>query len=1196
MDKQLLNALDNLSVALETLSQSLDKKNGESKSPTGTALQSGDFSKELTEINRSIQDIKSDTKKILDNQNTILKLQREKKDDKFKAFEGSGKDGNKKNLKDGISVILLIATAVLAIGFAFKLIGTVDWKSVLAISLALPMIAFAFEKMAKIKGLTPGKVVLIGLSLVGLSIAIMLSSKVLSLVTPISLFQALTVVFIAVAFGAAAFGIGSLLKAFKDIKPADALGASLVLPIVLFAVSVAIAASSVVLQAVQPIGLFQALTAILIAAAFGVMAYGLGKLIGSFKGIDPMTALVAATVMPIVLVALSMAVVGASWYFQAIVPIGLFQALTAILISATFVVLAYSVKPLLEGVKGVSGDDILKGVVVILALAAAVTLASMILTLMAPVSFGTILKFAALTLSLSVSIVFMALAVKIVNKLGTPDDYFDGGLSIVIMATTIMLSSWLISMGNYSVYPSLTWTLFSGLAIAAFALVNWLVRNFGTEKEYFNGGLSVIIIATTIMLVSRILSIGDYKDGSYPGLGWAVGVGLSLVGFGIAALVLGMIVSTGVGALVLIAGAAAILGIAGTIVAVDAILSAGSYSKYPGLDWAKGVGTSLVLFAAAVVLLGVVNSVGGFASTLSLGLVDNPIDAGIKAVLSISMLIPIVDAIISSGSYTKYPGLEWASGVGLSLTAFTLGVMTVGVIASISDDIIESGTTAIKGIAQSIVDVSFILASGNYKEGPTKDWAQGVSLALGAFSPIYSMLLLNNVMSAFGGGGVSVEQYSSAIRTISQGIVDAATFFSANSAEFKNGPPVSWAQGVGGAISAFSPVYKVLADSSGWFSSGPSVEDMRNAIITISMGIISAATIFSTFKSSFDNPPPVSWSRGVGSSIQAFAPIFEYLSENSGWFGGDMGDLNYAIRSISESIAESSLSLAKGDYTKYPKSEWIDGTIYALQKFKSILKMLNFNDLGGGGIFGGISSLFGGTSPLEQAVSNITLLSIAFEKLGQAMNSFTNAIQGIDMDKLSTIKGMTSNVILLSLMDADMLSNVLDKMEEKGGVFADLLKNFEDDKSESKVSTPVKPTVSAGPNQKSDAQVLGEKVDNMTAILADISTVVGSKGTLKSYLNSIKEKQLTGGSNAPSSVGRSDKRLKNIIKKIGTSISGINIYLFTYKFNPKVIYQGVIAQELINTSYEEALLVDKNGFYSVDYSKIDVEFKRLKTT
>jgi len=212
------------------------------------------------------------------------------------------------------------------------------------------------------------------------------------------------------------------------------------------------------------------------------------------------------------------------------------------------------------------------------------------------------------------------------------------------------------------------------------------------------------------------------------------------------------------------------------------------------------------------------------------------------------------------------------------------------------------------------------------------------------------------------------------------------------------------------------------------------------------------------------------------------------------------------------------------------------------------------------------------------------------------MNSFASSIQGMDMDKLATIREMTSNVILLSLMDADMLDDVLDKMEERSGVFAELIKNFDVSKNESTISKPVRATVGVKGGEKSVAQILGEKVDNMAAILADISTVVGSRGTLKTYLNSIKDKQLSGTSNTPSSVNRSDKRLKNIIRNVGKSLSGINIYLFTYTFNPQVIYQGVIAQELLNTPYQDALLVDKNGFYSVDYSKIDVEFKRLKTT
>jgi hypothetical protein len=116
-------------------------------------------------------------------------------------------------------------------------------------------------------------------------------------------------------------------------------------------------------------------------------------------------------------------------------------------------------------------------------------------------------------------------------------------------------------------------------------------------------------------------------------------------------------------------------------------------------------------------------------------------------------------------------------------------------------------------------------------------------------------------------------------------------------------------------------------------------------------------------------------------------------------------------------------------------------------------------------------------------------------------------------------------------------------------------------------------------------------MDLMNALLADISSVVGSRGALKTYLNKIKD-DVTIGGGLNTLTQRSDRRLKNIIKRTGVSDNGINIYLFTYTFDPNTVYQGVMAQELIGTKYESAVHTDKNGLYSVDYSLLDVDFKK----
>jgi hypothetical protein len=76
--------------------------------------------------------------------------------------------------------------------------------------------------------------------------------------------------------------------------------------------------------------------------------------------------------------------------------------------------------------------------------------------------------------------------------------------------------------------------------------------------------------------------------------------------------------------------------------------------------------------------------------------------------------------------------------------------------------------------------------------------------------------------------------------------------------------------------------------------------------------------------------------------------------------------------------------------------------------------------------------------------------------------------------------------------------------------------------------------------------------------------------------------------------GTSDIRLKQNIQLIGVSESGINIYTFEYieQVGLEGTYQGVMAQELIGTEFESALIFD-GEYYKVDYSKLDVEFIRI---
>jgi hypothetical protein len=449
-----------------------------------------------------------------------------------------------------------------------------------------------------------------------------------------------------------------------------------------------------------------------------------------------------------------------------------------------------------------------------------------------------------------------------------------------------------------------------GLAVLAIAMAPSIkiLSKIGIGN-IIKGALIIPILAAAVMVSSLILDLGTYEN--YPGLDWVAGVSLSLLTFGLGALGLGLAVF-GPQALLFAAGLVAILGVAGTIVGVSHILKDGKYDNPGMLEWATAVSLLYLTFTPIMLILGA--------------------------------------AALASAVVSLFGPDPW-----------------------------KMAQTAIEDVAKTIVSASVILSEGytdkdgnkikpNYKGGPTKEWADGVSIALGAFSPIYGMLMKNAIFEIFGGGGVGPDDFTNAIKTVSQGIVSAANFFASpeNPGVWAGHPTKEWAEGVGLAIGAFAPVYEILAANSGWFSSGVSPEDFAGkfddsgklikdgAIQVIARGIVSAAKFFADNTAPFDEGmyPSKNWGEGVGAALGAFAPVFDMLMEKSGfWKSGDsvVNDMVKGIVSVSTAIVRvarmfSFASKGSNIFESYPKQEWGNSVKKTISIFTDIAKYLEEQD------------------------------------------------------------------------------------------------------------------------------------------------------------------------------------------------------------------------------------------------------------
>jgi len=795
MDTKLLNALNNIGDALDALVEALNDK-ASSKSEAGAALQTGDFGKQLESISKDIKSIKADTQEILKQQKTILSTGKQKeKDSKMGVMDSLGKDDSMmKNIAKGIGVIMLLAVAVLAIGMAFKLVGKVDILSVIGLAIGITLISIAFAEVAKLN-LSWKESLSTAFALVTIAGALTVSSWIMSLIKPIGIAQFATAVFIAGTFAVLSIYLD---KIFIATGLFDKLRVSkLALFLTLTSISAAITASSWIMAFIKPISVTQGLTAVLIAGVFAAIGFSLHKIGVAVSLFDKLKVSPKALIKT--LVAISAAIVASSWVLQLTAPLTIGQAITAILISGLFLIISFNMQKIALGVIAFKKTDVspIDLLLVMVGIAAAITASSWVLNFVMPIGlwqFITALGVTVLFAIMSYVLPELAVGIAIVGEVLGAKKVWLIPLVMVAISAAIMLSSHILTLTAEIEWMTLLNILALGITLAAISLAmspSMVILGKLPIKELLMGSLAMILVAGVVMVSSHILALGNYDK--YPTLDWTLGVAAAMLPFGFAMTVLGGIAMSGFGALAILAGGAMILLVAATVVATSYILREGKYDEYPSLDWTLGVIAIMAPFALAAVLL------GPMFIAVALGAV---------AIYLVAHTIVAASEILAEGTYDKYPSLDWSLGVSMALGAFALGMTTLGAIIfatfGIGGAMLAAGALAVLGVAKTIVAASDILANGytdgdgkkikpNYTGGPTETWAGAVAVALGAFSPVYGMLMKNAIFSLFGGGGVGPDDFATAIKTVSKGIVTASAELNQGDDVWKGGPTKDWA-------------------------------------------------------------------------------------------------------------------------------------------------------------------------------------------------------------------------------------------------------------------------------------------------------------------------------------------------------------------------------------------------------------------
>ena len=589
----------------------------------------------------------------------------------------------------------------------------------------------------------------------------------------------------------------------------------------------------------------------------------------------------------------------------------------------------------------------------------------------------------------------------------------------------------------------------------------YLLTKFGDIDK---GIFSMVKIAAAVMASSLLFSLGSYDI--YPTFDWILSTGATFIAYGLISFLMGLVSEQ------VTDGIVPLIGVAAAIMASSLLISFGNYENYPTLDWAIGVGLSLGVFGLGAVLLGT----QAFDPMFYLGLPLMALVAG--TILAVSY-------IFNAGSYKNYPNLNWATGVGLSLGAFGLGAVLLGIQAI--NPLFYIGLGTILSMSLLINEVSNIFSKGNYNtKYPNKNWIEGVGNSLSSFANIIgkigiSGIALNAIGSFLGEGPLD----------IAKNIVQVDSILGIG--KFTNYPTESWVQSVTSALSSFANIIGKIGISGialnaigSFLGEGP---------LDIAKNIVQVDSILGIGK--FTNYPTESWVQSVTSGLYGFGS----LGNKEGFLSGIKNFLSTSPIDLSKQMVEVSNILNEGKFSTIPDlskmlqvsdilsklsasgGEDLTNTLSNIKVYISLLSNLDSQDIG--------------LSNITSMSDGISKMASSYDKLSDSVKKLSSSFQTLDVNKLTALKTLSSSVVLMSLMDSDQFESMMDALEKKSNIFKDIL----DEVNEGTVSRDIKIKPASIPNQQ---KPLDDILTVMQQMNSKLGFIVSNSDNMSRYVNEIR--------------------------------------------------------------------------------------------